>query len=257
MPAILDRIHAATEPSSGVILSEAARAAESKEPDALRIATITRAVLPQITSAAQTVPRIPVEPRTTNPEPHATTITPALIHTLFPFTPIANIAANLPHVLRALTAANLTDTPMLLAALATIRAEAEPFLPLTESESRFNTSSDGHLFDLYDHRADLGNQGPPDGANFRGRGYVQLTGRANYTHYGARLSLPLLANPSLAADPEPAARILAAFLSEKQTAIRAALASGDLARARRLVNGGSNGLDRFTAAYTTGLKLLA
>ncbi|HWG18711.1 MAG TPA: hypothetical protein VN678_12660 [Acidobacteriaceae bacterium] len=146
---------------------------------------------------------------------------------------------------------------MLLAALATIRAEAEPFLPLTEAQSRFNTSPGGHAFDLYDHRADLGNLGAPDGAVFRGRGYVQLTGRANYAHYGTRLSLPLLANPSLAADPEPAARILAAFLSEKQDAIRAALAQNDLARARRLVNGGSNGLDRFTAAYTTGLKLLA
>jgi putative chitinase len=185
------------------------------------------------------------------------TITPTRIHPLFPLTPLANIAANLAHVLAALAAANLTDRPMLLAGLATIRAEAEPFLPLTEAESRFNTSSDGHVFDLYDHRADLGNLGPPDGATFRGRGYVQLTGRANYAHYGAGLSLPLLANPSLAAEPEPAARILASFLSEKQTAIRAALASGDLARARRLVNGGSNGLERFTAAYVTGVKVLA
>ncbi|HWG18712.1 MAG TPA: hypothetical protein VN678_12665 [Acidobacteriaceae bacterium] len=69
MPVILQHIHAATEPSSGVILSEAARAAESKDPDALRIATITRAVLPQITSTAQPVPRIPLEPRTTNLTP--------------------------------------------------------------------------------------------------------------------------------------------------------------------------------------------
>lgn len=184
-------------------------------------------------------------------------ITPALIRPLFPFTPPANIAANLPHVLAALAAANLTDTPMLLAALATIRAEAEPFLPLTEAASPLNTSPGGHAFDLYDHRADLGNQGPPDGANFRGRGYVQLTGRYNYAHYAHALSLDLSADPALAAEPEPAARILAAFLSEKQTAIRAALARGDLSRARRLVNGGSNGLARFTAAYAAGLRVFA
>jgi len=190
-------------------------------------------------------------------------VTPALIHPLFPFTPLANIAANLPHVLNALAAAGLTDRPLLLAALATIRAEAEPFLPLTESESPFNTSPGGqpgavssHPFDLYDHRADLGNLGPPDGATFCGRGYVQLTGRANYTHYACVLSLDLVNTPTLAAEPQPAARILAAFLNEKQTAIRAALAASDLARARRLVNGGAHGLDRFTAAYTTGLKLL-
>ena len=183
-------------------------------------------------------------------------ITPALIHPVFPYTPLANIAANLPHVLAALAAAGLIDTPMLLAALATIRAEAEPFLPLTEAESPFNTSAGGHPFDLYDHRADLGNQGPPDGASFRGRGYVQLTGRFNYAHYGRALSLDLIATPALAAEPAPAARILAAFLAEKQAVIRAALAANDLAHARRLVNGGSNGLDRFTAAYNAGVKVL-
>ena len=186
---------------------------------------------------------------------NANEITPALIHSLFPCTPLSNIAANLPHVLAALTEAKLTDTPMLLAALATIRAEAEPFLPITEAESPFNTSPGGSSFNLYDHRADLGNHGPPDGALFRGRGYVQLTGRFNYAHYARTLSLDLIANPALAAQPEPAARILAAFLSEKQTAIRAALAANDLAQARRLVNGGANGLARFTAAYTVGLKV--
>jgi peptidoglycan L-alanyl-D-glutamate endopeptidase CwlK len=191
-------------------------------------------------------------------------ITATLIHPLFPATPLANIAANLPLVLSALAAANLTDTPMLLAALATIRAEAEPFLPLTEAESHFNTSSggqpgavSGHPFDLYDHRADLGNLGPPDGALFRGRGFVQLTGRSNYTHYARLLSLDLLAMPAIAAQPQPAARILAAFLAERQAPIRAALAQNDLVHARRLVNGGANGLNRFTAAYTAGLQLLA
>ncbi len=188
---------------------------------------------------------------------HIDQITPALIRPLFPATPLANIAANLPHVLAALAEANLIDLPMLLAALATIRAEAEPFLPLTEAESPYNTSPGGAPFDLYDRRASLGNLGPPDGAAFRGRGYVQLTGRANYAHIGARLSLDLISHPSLAAEPGPAARILAAFLAEKQSAIRTALAANDLARARRLVNGGTHGLDRFTAAYAAGLKALA
>jgi len=240
MPAILDRIHAVTEPiSKTAILSGAASAAESKDP---------RLAAGSITAAE--------ELSATAPAPFAA-ITPARIHPLFPFTPLANIAANLPHVLTALAAADLTDPPLLLAALATIRAEAEPFLPLAEAVSPFNTSPCGHAFDLYDHRADLGNQGPPDGATFRGRGYVQLTGRANYTHYARTLSLDLINTPALAAEPQPAARILAAFLSDRQDAIRAALATSDFARARRLVNGGSNGLDRFTAAYTTGLTLLA
>src|SRR5438105_6352179 len=119
---------------------------------------------------------------TSQPQPPFT-ITPQQVHPLFPATPAANIAANLPHILEALTAASLADTPMLLMALGTIRAETECFLPLSEEPSKFNTSPGGHTFDLYDHRADLGNQGPPDGASFRARGFLQLTARPNYTRH--------------------------------------------------------------------------
>lgn len=190
------------------------------------------------------------------PGPDATGITPQLVAQLFPATPIANIAANLPHVLNALAAAGLADPSMLLVALATIRAEAEPFLPLTEQPCFLNTSPGGSSFDLYDHRRNLGNQGPPDGAAFRGRGFVQLTGRANYAQFAREINQPLISNPALAADPAIAAELLALFLSHKESAIRHALANGDLAAARRLVNGGSNGLDRFVAAFHVGTRLL-
>ena len=145
--------------------------------------------------------------------PPQTAITPNLVSQIFPATPLANIAANLPHVLAALTAANLADTPMLLVALATIRAEAEPFLPLTEQPCHFNTSPNGAPFDLYDRRKDLGNLAPPDGDTFRGRGFVQLTGRANYAQFAREINRPLLTNPDLAADPAIAAQLLSAQAS--------------------------------------------
>jgi peptidoglycan L-alanyl-D-glutamate endopeptidase CwlK len=66
----------------------------------------------------------------------------------------------------------------------------------------------------------------------------------------------LIENPDLAADPVTAAKLLASFLRSRHSLIQDALGKGDLKTARRLVNGGSNGLDRFTEAYNTGAALL-
>lgn len=176
---------------------------------------------------------------------------------MLPFAPRANIEANLPRVLDALVKPQLDDKPMILMALATIRAETAAFLPVSEGQSEYNTSPEGRPFDLYDSRADLGNLGPPDGERFRGRGFIQLTGRANYALHGAAIGLGnrLIEEPDLACDPDIAARLLASFLKFHEQKIRAALATNDFREARRLVNGGSNGLGEFEAAYHTGLTL--
>ena len=186
-------------------------------------------------------------------------VTIAIASRMFPNTPLGNIKANLPPVLRSLVDTDLDDRTMVLMALATIRAETESFEPIAEGRSRFNTSPNGHPFDLYDFRRDLGNQGPPDGERFRGRGYVQLTGRFNYRKYGQALHLgeQLVNEPEKAGDPAIAALLLAAFLKDKERPIKEALIHDDLAAARRLVNGGSHGLDRFMDAYTIGDQLIA
>ncbi|MBI3528376.1 MAG: peptidoglycan-binding protein [Betaproteobacteria bacterium] len=188
-------------------------------------------------------------------------MTPAAVSQMFPHTPLANIKRNLPFVLTALSDATLHDRLIVLAALSTIRAETESFEPVAEGQSRYNTSPDpaGHAFDLYDSRKDLGNKGPPDGERFRGRGYVQLTGRANYTNYSKVIGLKgqLIAHPELASDPAIAGKLLAAFLKDKERPLKEALLDWDFAGARRLVNGGSHGLDRFVEAYKTGIKLTA
>jgi putative chitinase len=183
-------------------------------------------------------------------------VTVQVVSRMFPVTPIGNIKANLPPVLDALVSAELPDKAMVLMALGTIRAETESFLPISEGQSRFNSSPSGHPFDLYDNRQDLGNTGAPDGANFRGRGFVQLTGRANYTRYAGEIGVDLVTNPELANDPQVAAKLLARFLGDREDRIREALAGDDLATARRLVNGGSNGLDRFTDAFNRGMQLI-
>lgn len=181
------------------------------------------------------------------------------VRLMFPNTPRANIARYLPVVVQALAEAELGEQPMALMALATIRAESEGFVPISEGISRYNTSPGGRPFDLYDFRADLGNGRRGDGAAFRGRGFIQLTGRANYLRHGQAIGLGegLLRRPERANEPEVAARLLASFLAAKERPIKECLVLGDLAGARRLVNGGSHGLERFQDCYRRGVTALA
>jgi peptidoglycan L-alanyl-D-glutamate endopeptidase CwlK len=185
-------------------------------------------------------------------------VTVEIVSQMCPGASLVNIKRHLPVVLHALEAADVADTPMVLMALATIRAETAGFVPISEGISRFNTSPGGRPFDLYDGRRDLGNLGPPDGERYRGRGFVQLTGRANYAEHGRAIGLGerLIADPDDANEPGTAAALLASFLARRERQIKEALLDDDLRAARRLVNGGSHGLTEFTQAYRTGERLL-
>jgi peptidoglycan L-alanyl-D-glutamate endopeptidase CwlK len=183
-------------------------------------------------------------------------LTPAVCARMFPAASRANIEKYLPLLRRALVERGLVDKAMILMALATVRAESGSFDPISEAPSPYNTELPGRPFNKYDWRQDLGNMGPPDGARFKGRGFIQLTGRKNYRLYGALLGYDLLGNPELANAPQPAAQILAAYLKQNEPSIRSALAAADLAAARKIVNGGLNGLNDFKSAYLSGLLLI-
>lgn len=60
--------------------------------------------------------------------------------------------------------------------------------------------------DAYEGRVDLGNTSPGDGPRFRGRGLLQITGRANYMQCGAALNLDLIEFPELLETPTNACR---------------------------------------------------
>lgn len=60
----------------------------------------------------------------------------------------------------------------------------------------------------YEGRRSLGNTQPGDGVRYKGRGYVQLTGRRNYTDWSRRLGMDLVGNPRLVENPQIAAKIL-------------------------------------------------
>ncbi len=206
--------------------------------------------------AAAAVPAVPAAAGTGD---ITALVTPNLVRQAFPrATPPSNISTHLPFVMAGLRARQLSDRAMVTMAIATIRAETEGFVPIDEGISTLNTRR--KPFDLYEPgtqaATNLGNTQPGDGARFKGRGYIQLTGRDNYQRIGRQVGVDLLAQPQMANDPGIAGLILAQFLKNREAAIRTAMASHQLAKARRLVNGGSHGLDRFVETYGKALALL-
>jgi putative chitinase len=88
----------------------------------------------------------------------------------------------------------------------------------------------------------MGN-GPPesgDGFRFRGRGYIQITGRENYARIGALAGVDLIANPDAALSPDHALEIACGFWSLNK--INAVADTGDFVAVTRKINGGTNGL---------------
>lgn len=155
--------------------------------------------------------------------------------------PADAIAANWPLVYTALAAADQASRPSCAAAIGTIAIEtASTFRPIHEF-------GDAAYFErMYGPGSSvgrqLGNLEPGDGARYPGRGYIQLTGRANYRRYGTLLGVDLEADPDLALDPDIAARVFAAYWQGRD--IQSQADQEDWAAVRRSVQGGSAGLDR-------------
>jgi putative chitinase len=99
---------------------------------------------------------------------------------------------------------------------------------------------------VYASRMGNGDTASGDGFRYRGRGYLQLTGRSNYRIFGARAGIDLEADPERAAEPATAWAIAASYLANRSRAGKSALAWADednVEMVTRIVNGGSNGLD--------------
>ncbi|QJP95499.1 glycoside hydrolase family 19 protein [Pseudomonas fluorescens] len=92
----------------------------------------------------------------------------------------------------------------------------------------------------YEGRADLGNTQPGDGSKYRGRGLIQITGRANYAACGEALGLNLITQPELLELPQYAAMSAAWFW--KQNGLNDLADRDQFNTITRRINGGLNGL---------------
>ena len=93
----------------------------------------------------------------------------------------------------------------------------------------------------YEGRANIGNTQPGDGRRFKGRGLIQLTGRANYAAYGEAIGRDLLAAPTLVAT-DPALAVDVACWFWETRGLNAAADADDIERGTRRINGGLNGI---------------
>ncbi|MFL1475385.1 glycoside hydrolase family 19 protein [Pseudomonas grimontii] len=107
----------------------------------------------------------------------------------------------------------------------------------------------------YEGRADLGNIVPGDGFKYRGRGLIQITGRANHAACGEALGLDLISKPELLELPQNAAMSAAWFWSTR--GLNTLADQGQFVKITRRINGGLTGQDDRQALYDIALKVLA
>jgi len=89
----------------------------------------------------------------------------------------------------------------------------------------------------------LGNTEKGDGFRFRGRGPIQITGRANYETFSAKLGLDLLAHPELLELPEEGFRAAGLFWQSRELNRLADQDTDEsFEKITRRINGGTNGL---------------
>jgi putative chitinase len=140
----------------------------------------------------------------------------------------------------------------------TTRLRIAHFLGQTCEESAgFRTTEEFASGAEYEGRKDLGNVNQGDGPLFKGRGLLQLTGRANYRVYGQALGVDLENNPRLAANPALSLRIACEYWKRRK--INDVCDRDNIIEVTRLINGGGNGLDdrrRYTSAAKAAVARL-
>ena len=153
-------------------------------------------------------------------------------------TPGVNYTAMLPHIENAMRAANCINPLRAAHFLAQIGHESAGLRYMEEI-------ADGSA---YEGRADLGNTRPGDGRRFKGRGPIQLTGRANYQAFtrwarsAGRTTHDFEANPHLLSQPEWGFLAASYYWTVARPNLNAQADRDDLEAVTRSINGGLNGL---------------
>jgi predicted chitinase len=119
----------------------------------------------------------------------------------------------------------------------------------------FSTTTEFASGDKYEGRRDLGNIHPGDGRRFKGRGYIQITGRTNYRAVSEAFGVDFVSRPELLATPRYAA--LASCWWWANHGCNELADTRDVVAVTRRINGGTNGLAERQAFYARARQVAA
>ncbi len=171
-------------------------------------------------------------------------VTASQLRRVMPNLSLGKARAYVPHLNRAMAEAGITTKKrkaMFLAQLAHESAQLRYFEEIASGAA-------------YEGRRDLGNVRPGDGRRYKGRGPIQLTGRANYRAAGKALGLPLEAKPKMAARPSVGFRVAAWFWESR--GLNRYADRGDFRGVTLRINGGYNGYADRVKYYQRALRAL-
>ncbi len=158
-------------------------------------------------------------------------ITNEQLHKIMPAASTTDVALYLPHLNRSMPEYAI-DTPLRAAHfIAQIGHESGSLRYVEEIASGRQ----------YEGRSDLGNRYPGDGERFKGRGLLQLTGRANYTALTQHTGYDFVGEPQALSDPRYA--VLSACWFWQCRHLNRWADADDLSAITRRINGGLNGIE--------------
>lgn len=111
---------------------------------------------------------------------------------------------------------------------------------------------------VYASRMGNGDEASGEGFKFRGRGYIQLTGKSNYVEFGQFIKEDLVANPDLVSDKYPLTSAAFFFNKNGLWAICDKGSGNDVVTmVTKRVNGGTIGLDDRISKFKLFYDLVA
>lgn len=164
----------------------------------------------------------------------------------------AKRAAYLPFLQQAMNEFDITTSLREAAFLAQIAHESGEFRWMEEIWGP--TAAQRRYEPVTSKSVGLGNNQPGDGKRFKGRGPIQLTGRANYRRYGDELDVDLITDPTRAATPEVGFRT--AGLYWKKNGLNELADKQWFKTITKRINGGFNGLEDRTRYYVRAKNVL-